>query len=145
MYFNFSGFPARGPARQPLAGRGSEPVGIANLKVLLVLGRPGPRIPTFLVLKCIHNKPCTQRSQSESRNPSPRETKMQRQKRAFAYLPKPGRSELELIKKNSGIDGMFTDPDFPVGPKALYADGQTPEGVPIFITNSHCFLHPNQS
>ena len=54
---------------------------------------------------------------------------MQRQqKRAFAYLPKPGRSELELIKKNAGKDGMFVDPDFLVGPKALFADGQTPEG-----------------
>jgi hypothetical protein len=54
---------------------------------------------------------------------------MQRQpKRAFAYVPKPGRSELELIKKNVGKDGMFADPDFPVGPKALFADGQTPDG-----------------
>ena len=70
-------------------------------------------------------------TESESRYParhSGGNISMQRSRRAFAYAPKPGRSELELIKKNIGKDGMFEDPDFPVGPKALFADGLTPEG-----------------
>ncbi len=50
------------------------------------------------------------------------------QRRSMVYEPKPGRSELELIKKNVGTDGMFADPDFPAEPTSLFADGQTPEG-----------------
>ncbi len=46
------------------------------------------------------------------------------------FAPKPGRSEVELIKKNVGKDGLFADPEFPPEPKSLYADGKTPEGAP---------------
>ncbi len=61
---------------------------------------------------------------------------MERQKisrRALLFAPKPGRSEVELIKKNIGRDGLFADPDFPAEPSSLYVDGKTSEGTNLLL------------
>ena len=60
-------------------------------------------------------------------------------RQALIFAPKPGRSEVELIKKNVGKDGLFADPDFPPEPSSLYVDGKAPEGTNCHIFNESIF------
>jgi len=50
------------------------------------------------------------------------------QKGTLQYTPKPGQSEIELLKKYAGKDGLFRDPDFPADCTSLFIDGEAPEG-----------------
>jgi hypothetical protein len=50
------------------------------------------------------------------------------QKKTLQYTPKPGQSEIELLKKFAGKDGLFRDPDFPAETSSLFVDGEAPDG-----------------
>jgi len=48
------------------------------------------------------------------------------------YIPKPGRSERELVEEHRGKDGKFQDPDFRAEGRSLFIGGEVPEGhVPL--------------
>ena len=58
------------------------------------------------------------------------------------YIPKPGRSERELVEEHRGKDGKFEDPDFRAEGPSLFIGGEVPEGhIPLDMVE---WLRPSQ-